>query len=148
VGDTFKTNIDHTDPIYVKQVYYDQGLKHIELQSKSYSGHMLWVEGVGAIFTHYSMPQNPISIEPALSETHLFCFFKDGQLIYSNSRYNITANDCYKLLSLNNVENNDQIKIYPNPATDRIIVEGIPSGEQATLKIYDMLGRLQVDVVL
>jgi hypothetical protein len=145
LGDTFKTNIHHNDPIYVDSVFFEQGLKHLRLRSSNGENYMEWVEGVGANYSFYRYPNNTNSTQLALVEFTLYCYFKDGRHFYTNHSITDRMN-CNAYLSSDDIKKLPyNVLIHPNPATDRIIVEGIPSVEQATLKIYDMLGRLLVN---
>jgi hypothetical protein len=145
-GDTFRTNLT-LDTIVVDSVYFLNGLKHINITNIKYGGSPgFWTEGVGVLymtlFTSLNFHGGGYDV------LNLACQYKDGSHVYLNSFANPIYPDCnvyYYTGIPEETTDKNELNVYPNPATDRIIVKGIPSGEQATLKIYDMLGRLLVN---
>jgi len=90
-----------------------------------------WVEGIGSDFGllwsgYYGVYDG----------WHcLLCFHQRGELIWQNPEYN-TCTYPYDAVE----ENKDsEISVYPNPAKDKVVIEGIESTE---VKVYNALGQL------
>jgi len=79
-------------------------------------------------------------LHPANSQTVTY-FYAFGQAgidsaITNTSRVDSTANIS---LGVSSINNNANLKVYPNPATETINVSGLNAGDQ--LSLYDMMGR-------
>lgn len=54
----------------------------------------------------------------------------------------ITTCGCVTSTGIHNYEDNNSVSIYPNPATDNIIINYTSSSKNVSVKIYDATGRL------
>jgi hypothetical protein len=97
----------------------------------------VWIEGIGTTGNIVYRGYHP-SVE---NMGELGCLFKDGALVYK-SALAIEMNTC-KLSGPSAIEtaNNNIITIYPNPFTDQLKIEELPS-ENLIIEIYDIFGRL------
>ncbi len=74
--------------------------------------------------------------------------FRNGQLLAEyplNFTLNVTSCD-YHPDTTTGVANTlmDEINVYPNPAKDRLVIEGLPY-KDCTIRLTDMLGRLMIE---
>ena len=90
-----------------------------------------WVEGIGSDFGllwsgYYGVYDG----------WHcLLCFHQYGELVWQNPEYN-TCSYPYDAIE----ENKDsEISVYPNPARDRVVIEGIEASE---VQVYNALGQM------
>ena len=85
-----------------------------------------WIEGVGSLagVTHRFDPDLVGSFF-----SYLQCYFEDDNLVW-------TDGECWDGVGENAAE---QVSVYPNPAKDRVAIEGI---EAAEVQVYNALGLL------
>lgn len=79
-----------------------------------------WIEGIGSTMGLFNSGITGIVITDIYYPT-LFCFEKDGVILYSNPGFT----DCYEIYPVG-IEENDLVvrtKIYPNPTNSSFIVE-------------------------
>jgi len=70
----------------------------------------------------------------------------DGNtFIYKDFAYESTPNKAIKagqtVTSINRINANNEISIYPNPAKDKIIINYVPESSVAKIRIVDLLGK-------
>lgn len=95
-------------------------------------GYEAWIEGIGS---EYGL-LNPGSRFLVGGTYDLLCYYEDENLIWQNPNFN----SCY--LGSDGVEENvtgHSFFIYPNPTTEKVIIEGLRVVE---VKIYSVLGQL------
>ena len=108
----------------------------LRLQSNNPGGYQFtetWVEGIGS---DYGLLWSGYLAIP--DGWHcLLCFHQNGELIWENPEYS----DCTFDGVINEVEENDDagITVYPNPARDRIVIEG---EEVCSVQVYNALGQM------
>ncbi len=108
----------------------------LRLQSNNPGGYQFtetWVEGIGS---DYGLLWSGYLAIP--DGWHcLLCFHQNGELIWENPEYS----DCTFNGVINEVEENDDagITVYPNPARDRIVIEG---EEVCSVQVYNALGQM------
>lgn len=145
VGDTFYTIdlYDQPDTLIVDSIFIKDNLKHI--QFNKYTNSMLsvnckktFIEGVGPNW----------GLGKTMEQYSLFGYFickhENGNLIYFLS--NSIIDNCNFISPCNsrisNVENNQIISIFPNPANDFIIIN-ISNEEQSMFyNLYNIQGEL------
>lgn len=88
-----------------------------------------WIEGMGSDFG--------ILYSGAYGITggvyHALCFHQNGELVWQNPEYD----ECI-ITSVDEIDG-DELSIYPNPATNKAVIEGV---EAAEVQIYNALGQL------
>lgn len=98
-----------------------------------------WIEGMGSIHgplaTHFT---NFIEDWPSMDSTRTTCFLQGDTRLWHHPDYT----DCAINIS-NSMEDLHRaaVRIFPNPAADRIQLEGLPPGVQE-YKVLDALGRV------
>ena len=123
--------------IHMDSVILEDG-KHKRLTmnynpTNDYVASMDWIEGVGStIHPFYSS----ISLGVPGSSKELLCFHLGSTKIFQNSSYS----DCSITTSLNDVQKKRNIRIYPNPCLDYVIVKGIEKG--TILNIFNSQGQI------
>lgn len=70
------------------------------------------------------------------SRTGVVTFSACNQLFY------LTVNQVGKITSIGDVETNGEIKIYPNPTTGIITIEGLPENKEVEISIFDINRKL------
>lgn len=105
--------------------------KHMQLTSSAYG--LDWIEQVGSpinpfFFNYWSIN----SIFYALN-----CSYQNNALIYMHDSLNCMA--CQTVQITEPINNDINVAIYPNPATDKLIIE---SPQQATIEIANIQGQL------
>ena len=66
----------------------------------------------------------------------LLCYHEDGELVWQNSTYNTCLIDP---LSIQDNTEASGLQVYPNPARDRVVVEGM---EAVEVKVYNTSGQM------
>jgi len=67
--------------------------------------------------------------------------YRAGQLISKTYRdYSLTLVTCYEINPVTYIDKQIEVKIYPNPATDKVTVE-LESSEMASLRILSPFGQ-------
>ena len=100
--------------------------------------HVLWdyfIEGIGSVESLLS----PITAIPnkVYTSWNLVCFKQNDNIIYLNPIYN----SCFPSLSnINEITNNNNISIYPNPTKDNLTIETNTNTEQR-LEIINLIGQ-------
>lgn len=93
----------------------------------------LWVEDVGQIDF---FPHNTSGDTGATS--YLLCFTEDGQMVYQNPLYNTCV-----YTSTENISNqNKEFKVYPNPVSKELFVEGNFYEKDYSLEMYSINGEM------
>lgn len=94
-----------------------------------------WIEGLGSIHGLFA-PVNSIVLN--YYEPNLSCFKQNGSTIYLN---NFSCDKCFCFLgtSIKKI-NENQIRIYPNPFTDKINIES--KNEYSEIRIYNSNGKI------
>jgi hypothetical protein len=70
------------------------------------------------------------------SRTGVVTFSACNQLFY------LTVNQVGKITSIGDVETNGEIKIYPNPTTGIITIEGLPENKEVEISVFDINRKL------
>lgn len=91
-----------------------------------------WIEGMGGDRRFLDESICSIIDSPAL---FLRCFFENGVKVYQDS----LVQNCF-ILKVDDIENNDEIIIYPNPAFHTINIESYAEIKQ--ILIYNQIGQL------
>ena len=93
-----------------------------------------WVEGIGAmeglLYSCHVVNAGGITLH------ELLCYHEDGELVWQNPNYNTC------LIDPESIQDNTEesgLQVYPNPARDRVVTEGI---EVAEVQVYNALGQL------
>jgi hypothetical protein len=93
-----------------------------------------WVEGIGAmeglLYSCHIVNAGGITLH------ELLCYHEDGELVWQNSTYNTCLID--PLGIQDNIEASG-LQVYPNPARDRVVVEGL---EAVEVKVYNTSGQM------
>lgn len=73
------------------------------------------------------------------SNSKILCYFKEDELLYKDSNYG----NCYISTNINDIEDSENIKIFPNPSNDFITII-YPTGwlSGIDIKVYNLLGVL------
>jgi hypothetical protein len=100
------------------------------------STHLIWVEGVGAIYGPY------LGCE-GLNYIFLSCFFKNNVHEYFKG-YNDTATSCICNLpggidEMANLQNS--LSLSPNPSSDKVILKANGGEQILSASLYDLAGR-------
>jgi len=100
---------------------------------KNYAEEVSLIRGIGltAGFFGFTLPQTLNRNDALVS------FYIDGKLIYCNPNFNNCSTN-----SLNDVNNNAKIKVYPNPTNDIVIIEFPENLIIDSFKIFDIKGSL------
>ena len=92
-----------------------------------------WIDGIGSTFG---------LLEPGLSIVcagrQLTCFHRDEVLVYTSMP---DSNCRYSYVGTNKFESGAGLKIYPNPAKDKIKIEFDNVCENCSAQIFDIMGR-------
>jgi hypothetical protein len=95
-----------------------------------------WIEGIGSVHgILFPLNLRPLEID---GEEDLTCFFEDNTLIWRNGFYKTC-----ELLTVSSPTINDQIEIYPNPASQFFNVK-IPYESEnfiSKIELFDMMGN-------
>ena len=93
-----------------------------------------WVEGIGAmeglLYSCHIVNAGGITLH------ELLCYHEDGELVWQNPNYNTC------LIDPESIQDNTEesgLQVYPNPARDRVVTEGI---EVAEVQVYNAHGQL------
>ena len=93
-----------------------------------------WVEGIGAmeglLYSCHVVNAGGITLH------ELLCYHEDGELVWQNPNYNTC------LIDPESIQDNTEesgLQVYPNPARDRVVTEGI---EVAEVQVYNALGQM------
>ena len=93
-----------------------------------------WVEGIGAmeglLYSCHIVNAGGITLH------ELLCYHEDGELVWQNPTYNTC------IIDPEGVQDNTEasgLQVYPNPARDRVVIEGI---EPVEVKVFYALGQL------
>ena len=93
-----------------------------------------WVEGIGAmeglLYSCHVVNAGGITLH------ELLCYHEDGELVWQNPNYNTC------LIDPESIQDNTEesgLQVYPNPARDRVVIEGV---EAAEVQVYNALGQL------
>ena len=93
-----------------------------------------WVEGIGAmeglLYSCHIVNAGGITLH------ELLCYHEDGELVWQNSTYNTCLID--PLGIQDNIEASG-LRVYPNPARDRVVVEGM---EAVEVMVYNISGQM------
>jgi hypothetical protein len=93
-----------------------------------------WVEGIGAmeglLYSCHVVNAGGITLH------ELLCYHEDGELVWQNSTYNTCLID--PLIIQDNTEASG-LQVYPNPARDRVVIEGM---EAVEVKVYNTSGQM------
>lgn len=92
----------------------------------------LWIEDVGR---PGFFPDNINKPYGAIS--YLLCFSEDGQMVYKNPQFNT----CFLTSTESISRAGKQNKVYPNPATSELLIEG-DFDKEAVLELYSTQGEL------
>lgn len=144
VGDTLLDSIYYsgwwfiTEPIVVTQITFDsEGRKQIHLNTWN---NEVWIEGIGSTQGLFNRTHQPLLDEP---ELELLCFEQSGELIYQKYE-----GQCY-YQNITGIEKpaKQAFNVAINAGNNQLFV-GSPLSEQATLALYDVLGRLVLQQTL
>ena len=93
-----------------------------------------WVEGIGAmeglLYSCHIVNAGGITLH------ELLCYHEDGELVWQNPTYNTCLID--PLGIQDNIEASG-LRVYPNPARDRVVVEGM---EAVEVMVYNTSGQM------
>lgn len=93
-----------------------------------------WVEGIGAmeglLYSCHIVNAGGITLH------ELLCYHEDGELVWQNSTYNTCL--IYPLSIQDNTEASG-LQVYPNPAKDRVVIEGM---EVVEVKVCNTSGQM------
>ena len=93
-----------------------------------------WVEDIGAmeglLYSCHVVNAGGITLH------ELLCYHEDGELVWQNPTYNTCLIDP---LSIQDNTEESGLQVYPNPARDRVVTEGI---EVAEVQVYNALGQM------
>ena len=93
-----------------------------------------WVEGIGAmeglLYSCHIVNAGGITLH------ELLCYHEDGELVWQNPTYNTCLID--PLGIQDNIEASG-LRVYPNPARDRVVVEGM---EAVEVMVYNISGQM------
>jgi hypothetical protein len=93
-----------------------------------------WVEGIGAmeglLYSCHVVNAGGITLH------ELLCYHEDGELVWQNPTYNTCLID--PLGIQDNIEASG-LRVYPNPARDRVVVEGM---EAVEVMVYNISGQM------
>lgn len=92
----------------------------------------LWIEDVGKIGT---FTQN---INGGSGADYLLCFSEDGQIVYQNPQFNT----CFLTSTESISRAGKEYKVYPNPASSELLIEGNFHKEELVLELYSTKGEL------
>lgn len=106
-----------------KQIYFSTWGQFIEH----------WIEGIGS---NFGILQSGTSLVVGWY-TRFLCMLEDGELIYMNPNYN----SCYLINTEIEEINNSIIKIYPNPAKDKIYINNTENIKIESISIIDLKGK-------
>ena len=138
VGDTIKNKYKGEesviDSISIKP-FGIENRKYIYSHQVSDARHVIiWVEGVGSLIA----PTIYNGIYVTGGTYILSCFEENGHLIYHNPAY---AN-CFFTSSLTVKNPVKEFKVYPNPVSDKLFVEGNFKAKGYSLELYSVKGEL------
>lgn len=103
-----------------------------------YSDHIyekeIWIEGIGS---EYGL-LNPGVLALSGEMTYLLCSYENEELVWQNTDFNTCfyTNWNYDLVGEEYIDN---IKVFPNPASDKVIIIGAPVEETY---VYNIFGQL------
>ena len=129
-GDTFEfTNTDGTFQVEVESVTFENGKKVIHLTHNWLYRDLVFCEGV---FPNY-YPMGYMDYFEC--DNFLLCAYKDGEQVFVNQEFN----DCY--IDETSVQEQDlqQVSLYPNPAKETVLIEGVKPAE---VQLHNALGQL------
>ena len=93
-----------------------------------------WVEGIGAmeglLYSCHIVNAGGITLH------ELLCYHEDGALVWQNSTYNTCLIDP---LSIQDNTEASGLQVYPNPAKDRVVIEGM---EAVEVKVCNTSGQV------
>lgn len=93
-----------------------------------------WVEGIGAmeglLYSCHIVNAGGITLH------ELLCYHEDGELVWQNSTYNTCLIDP---LSIQDNTEASGLQVYPNPAKDRVVIEGM---EVVEVKVCNTSGQM------
>src|SRR5690606_1569639 len=155
VGDTFDVRhlIDDNTPIYstVDSIKYINDLKYI------YFDHLIHYAGDPGPWEFPSVPTEPFTLIEGIGSNagplwknnygemlnqYLMCSYKDGeQSSYTNMRYAGLCPDPGTGIRQHELQAEAEINLYPNPASEYIIIKEAHAGILQSAGIYDLSGR-------
>lgn len=137
VGDTVTLGFDSIQYVVIPSKYSKLHGRRVlflaELSELEMSGYTLWIEGIGDT---RGLFQSTKSLYIDGTTNILTCCGLGDSLVYQNQDYP----NCGKSASVETMFAN-QINIYPNPASNKIIVNGIIN-DQMNYQIIDVLGSI------
>ena len=93
-----------------------------------------WVEGIGAmeglLYSCHVVSAGGITLH------ELLCYHEDGELVWRNPNYNTC------LIDPESIQDNTEesgLQVYPNPARDRVVIEGM---EAVEVMVYNTFGQM------
>ena len=93
-----------------------------------------WVEGIGAmeglLYSCHVVSAGGITLH------ELLCYHEDGELVWQNPNYNTC------LIDPESIQDNTEesgLQVYPNPARDRVVIEGM---EAVEVMVYNTFGQM------
>ena len=93
-----------------------------------------WVEGIGAmeglLYSCHVVNAGGITLH------ELLCYHEDGELVWQNPTYYTCLIDP---LSIQDNTEASGLQVYPNPARDRVVIEGM---EAVEVKVYNTSGQM------
>lgn len=138
VGDTMKNYHKEMDAIVdsvVLKPFGSVNKKYLYLHLIVIPSHTLtWVDGVGSLFH----PLIPDDFWVSGGTSKLICFEENGVLVYHNPEYK----DCFFTSSINLDDPAGELKVYPNPVSDKLLVEGDFHEKGHSLELYSVNGEL------
>jgi len=140
VGDTV-SSISHYPPIrwYIidtlDSIKIGNNYRKMQRTHNNYGDRGTYIEGIGSNFGIYPFGNNTFE-----SCDELICFSQNNQKLYPD-----TSGVCQHINSVP-IYARDKIKIFPNPANDKIFIEGI--SKNSTIKISTILGEILMEAQL
>ena len=98
-----------------------------------------WIEGVGSTF----MINSGGAAGDLNNYGELTCFFQDEQHVYESELSADFGSCSVETVGISEEEDNDWIKILPNPITDWLDIQG--SNELRRVKLYSLTGEIILD---
>ncbi|MBN1184255.1 MAG: T9SS type A sorting domain-containing protein, partial [Bacteroidales bacterium] len=140
-NDTFIIGYEK-DTAVVDSVFYLNEKKHIrfdyEFEVVYGSEKFEFIEGIG---TNFGLVYQGVELWIVRQYNYLLCAYKNGELTYSNK---IFDGECYLFWTpIHDIVGENFVKIYPNPASDKITIElGVSNSEELLLMLYNSDGTL------
>jgi len=143
VGDTFEINLDGNPSIYVVSqidsiLLAGQYRKRMYMSNFDQFNPIEWIEGIGSS-KGLIVPYHTLTC----GGYNLICFHENDVLIYSGSDSSCWFSEYVNNVGTEKFESGKGLKIYPNPAKDKIKIEFNDICENCRVQIFDILGRYQ-----